>query len=163
MKRVLLAFVLTAVGLVLLLSYDVPTPPSIALPVPAGAGSGSDGGAGPSSSTPAGSTAPPSSGAPPADGQPTDSQPRTLVGSVIDTEQGPVQVQVTMRGPSISDVSVLQYPNGGGRDTEINSVALPQLVDQALAAQSADIQMVSGATYTSQGFIASLQSALDQA
>lgn len=152
MKRALFSVLVTVVGLVLLLNCETPAPPGLAVPV----------GASGASSAPPGTTppaaAPPASGAPPA-----DQAPRTLVGQTIDTQQGPVQVQITLTGTTISDVTVLQYPNGGGRDTEINSVALPQLVDQTLAAQSADIQMVSGATYTSKGFIASLQSALDQA
>lgn len=155
MKRALMAIVTTIVGLVLLLQYKTPAPPALAMPVtgsaPAGAGS-----------TPA-AAAPPATGAAPA-----PEQPRTLVGQTIDTQQGPVQVQATVTGTAatgttITDITVPQYPNGGGRDQAINSVALPNLVQQALAAQSANIDMVSGATYTSTGFIQSLQSALDQA
>ena len=56
-----------------------------------------------------------------------------------------------------------EYPNGNGRDQQINSYALPQLVSETLSAQSASIDMVSGATYTSQGYLQSLQSAIDQA
>jgi len=156
MKRALFAIVTTIVGLILLLQYKTPAPPALALPV--------------TGSSPAGAGSTPAAGAPPEAGGagPAPEAVRTLVGQTIDTEQGPVQVQVTITGTAatgtaISDVTVLQYPNGGGRDTEINSAALPQLVQQALAVQSADIQMVSGATYTSTGFIQSLQSALDQA
>lgn len=151
MKRALFAVVTTIVGLVLLLQYKTPAPPALALPV--------------SGSSPAGAgTTSPAAAAPPATGSgPAPEQARTLVGQTIDTAQGPVQVQVTLTGSAITDVTVLQYPNGGGRDTEINAAALPQLVQQTLAVQSADIQMVSGATYTSTGFIQSLQSALDQA
>ena len=64
---------------------------------------------------------------------------------------------------SITDVSVLQYPNGNGRDAEINSYALPTLVQETLDQQGANIDMVSGATVTSTGYVQSLQSALDQA
>ena len=64
---------------------------------------------------------------------------------------------------SITDVSVLQYPNGKGRDAEINSYALPTLIQETLDQQSAQIDMVSGATVTSTGYVQSLQSALDQA
>lgn len=158
MKRALFAVILTVVGLVLLLTYETPAPPAVALPAPVGAGSSTPAASPPPAAAPPSSGAPPSSAAPPA-----EQETRTLVGQTIDTEQGPVQVQITMTGTTISDVTVLQYPNDGGRDTEINSFALPQLIDQALAVQSADIQMVSGATYTSEGFIASMQSALDQA
>jgi uncharacterized protein with FMN-binding domain len=72
-------------------------------------------------------------------------------------------VQLSISGGSITDVSVLQYPNGNGRDQEINSYAIPQLNAEAVKANSASIDMVSGATYTSEGYISSLQSALDQA
>jgi uncharacterized protein with FMN-binding domain len=58
---------------------------------------------------------------------------------------------------------VLQYPNGNHRDQEINDYALPILIDETTKAQSAQIDMVSGATVTSDGYIRSLQSALDQA
>lgn len=156
MKRAFFALILTVVGLVMLLNYETPTA-SLALPPPPATGASSAAGTPPAAAPPESGT-PPASGAPPA-----EPATRTLVGQTIDTEQGPVQVQITLDGTTITDVTVLQYPNGGGRDTEINSFALPQLVSQALALQSADVQMVSGATYTSEGFIASMQSALDQA
>ena len=76
---------------------------------------------------------------------------------------GPVQVQLTVAAGKITDVSVVQYPNGNGRDQEINAYALPILVQETLDAQSAQIDMVSGATVTSDGYLQSLQSALDQA
>jgi uncharacterized protein with FMN-binding domain len=81
----------------------------------------------------------------------------------MDTPYGPVQVQITVSGGSITQVNVPQYPNGSGRDQEINSFALPQLISETTSAQSANINMVSGATFTSQGYIQSLQSAIDQA
>jgi uncharacterized protein with FMN-binding domain len=87
----------------------------------------------------------------------------TVTGSVADTRWGPVQVQITVAGGSITNVSVVQYPDGNGRDQEINAQALPVLIQETLKAQSADIDMVSGATYTSDGYLTSLQSALDQA
>jgi uncharacterized protein with FMN-binding domain len=60
-------------------------------------------------------------------------------------------------------VSVLQSPNGNPRDQEINAYALPILVQESLDAQSANIDMVSGATVTSDGYLQSLQGALDKA
>jgi uncharacterized protein with FMN-binding domain len=72
-------------------------------------------------------------------------------------------VQLTVRNGSITKVSILQYPNGNGRDVEIADYSLPVLIRETLASQSAHIDMVSGATYTSTGYIQSLQSALDQA
>ena len=87
----------------------------------------------------------------------------TYKGSVAQTRYGPVQVAVTVKSGTITQVSVLQYPNAGGMDQQINSYALPILVDQTVKAQSANVQMVSGATYTSDGYLTSLQSALDRA
>jgi uncharacterized protein with FMN-binding domain len=74
-----------------------------------------------------------------------------------------VQVQLTVAGGKITAVQVVQYPDSNGRDQEINAQALPILVKETLSAQSAKIDMVSGATYTSDGYLTSLQSALDQA
>ena len=68
-----------------------------------------------------------------------------------------------MTGGTISKVTVLQYPNGNGKDQEINGYALPILTQETVDAQSAQIDMVSGATVTSNGYLESLQSALDQA
>ena len=92
----------------------------------------------------------------------TASDARTVTGSVTQTEWGPVQVQISVSGGQITDVDVLQYPNDNPKDVQINNYALPVLVDETLAAQNADIQMVSGATVTSQGYITSLQAALDE-
>ena len=68
-----------------------------------------------------------------------------------------------MSGSTITHVSILQYPDGNGRDVEIANYALPQLIQDTLDSQGHDVSMVSGATYTSQGYLQSLQSALDQA
>ena len=88
----------------------------------------------------------------------------TVTGDVVQTQWGPVQVQITTDGSgTITDVEVIQYPSGNHEDEQINSYALPQLVQETLDAQSADIDMVSGATVTSEGYLQSLQSALDQA
>lgn len=86
----------------------------------------------------------------------------TVTGHTVATQWGPVQVQLNLEGGRITQVSVLQYPNGNGRDAEINSYALPILVQETIDAQSASIDMVSGATVTSVGYLQSLQSALDQ-
>lgn len=88
---------------------------------------------------------------------------KTVTGSVAQTEWGPVQVQITVSGSEITDVQVLQYPNENGKDQQINAYALPVLTDETLQAQSANIDMVSGATVTSNGYITSLQAALDEA
>ncbi len=88
---------------------------------------------------------------------------RKVTGSIVNTEYGPVQVGLTISGRKIVKASVLQYPNGNDTDTQINDQALPILTHETINAQSAKIDMVSGATYTSNGYIHSLQSALDQA
>jgi len=71
-------------------------------------------------------------------------------------------VQIKVTGSKITSVAVLQYPTANSRDIEINNRALPILISETLQAQSAQIDMVSGATVTSKGYIGSLQSALDQ-
>ncbi len=87
---------------------------------------------------------------------------RVVSGPTVPTQWGPVQVQVTVDGDTITDVTPLQYPTGNSTDAQINGYALPILVDATLQAQSANIDMVSGATVTSTGYIQSLQAALDQ-
>ncbi|MEU5714667.1 FMN-binding protein [Streptomyces sp. NPDC020403] len=87
----------------------------------------------------------------------------TFTGSPVDTEYGTVQVAATLVKGKITAVRILQAPDQNGRDREIASYALPRLTQEALGAQSAHIDAVSGASYTSQGYMQSLQSALDQA
>lgn len=115
-----------------------------------GAGSGGSGSAG-SGSAGSGTTTEPSPSS------------TTYTGSVADTRWGPVQVEITVSSSKITNVDVLQHPDGNHHDTEINSYALPILVKETLSAQSAKIDMVSGATVTSDGYVESLQSALDKA
>jgi uncharacterized protein with FMN-binding domain len=88
---------------------------------------------------------------------------RTINGQAIDTQYGPVQLQVTFVGSRIVRITPLQLPSGQSRDAEINNYAVPILTQEALQAQSARIDTVSGASYTSDGYAQSLQSALDQA
>ncbi|GAA3029280.1 FMN-binding protein [Streptomyces olivoverticillatus] len=87
----------------------------------------------------------------------------TFTGDVIDTRYGPVQVAATLRQGRLTAVDVLQAPSDRGRDQAIAAYAVPRLTQEALGAQSADIDAVSGASYTSEGYIRSLQSALDKA
>ena len=84
-------------------------------------------------------------------------------GSSAGTRYGPVQVRVTIRSHRLVAVTALAYPSSGGRDQEISSFALPRLEREAIVAQSAQIDTVSGATFTSDGYRRSLQSALDAA
>ncbi|GGS37629.1 FMN-binding protein [Streptomyces violaceus] len=77
-------------------------------------------------------------------------------GSTIDTEKGPVQVEVTFDGDKIASVRMLQQP-----DHPQTTAAVPQLIEETLQAQSADIDTVSGATITTDGYKESLQAAID--
>jgi uncharacterized protein with FMN-binding domain len=87
----------------------------------------------------------------------------TYTGSVADAFYGNVQVQVTISGGNITDVQFLQYPSDRSTSRFINSQATPLLTQEAIQAQSAQVDGVSGATATSEAFIQSLQSALQQA
>jgi uncharacterized protein with FMN-binding domain len=88
---------------------------------------------------------------------------RTITGAVETTMYGPMQVKVTLEGQKITSVSVVQETNDGQESQQIDSFSIPKLTAETLTAQSARIDTVSGATTTSQGYIGSLQSALDQA
>jgi uncharacterized protein with FMN-binding domain len=158
-RKIVVALMGTVSGLIMLFSYHtslsgpgtLAVPPSIGASTTTSAGSSSSSSGG--SSTSAGGSSTSSAG-----GSAT-----TLTGDTAQTRWGPVQVQVTVAGGKITDVTAVQYPNGNGRDQEINSYALPVLAKEALAAQSANIDHVSGATVTSDGYVQSLQSAIDQA
>jgi hypothetical protein len=93
----------------------------------------------------------------------TGSGTRTVTGAVAQTQWGPVQVQLAVDNGAITKVTVLQYPNGNSRDVELANYSLPTLIRETMQSQSAQIDMVSGATYTSTGYVQSLQSALDRA
>jgi len=87
----------------------------------------------------------------------------TYTGSVADAYYGNVQVSVTISGGQITAVKFLQYPNTHSTSVYINQQAMPYLQQEAIKAQSGNIQLISGATFTSQAFIQSLNSALSQA
>lgn len=87
----------------------------------------------------------------------------TVNGAPADTNYGPVQVQITIRTHRIVAAHAIQYPQDTSRDRSINDRAIPQLDQETLDTQSAQIDTVSGATYTSDGYRQSLQSALDAA
>jgi uncharacterized protein with FMN-binding domain len=113
--------------------------------------------------TTSGASTPPTSSSSNSSTAPPSSKITTYTGSVAQTRWGPVQVKITVQGGKITKVMVLQQPNGNPRDAEINSQALPILIDETVQAQSANIDMVSGATVTSDGYVRSLQAALDEA
>jgi len=89
-------------------------------------------------------------------------QAKTLTGKVAQTEYGPVQVRITVTNGKITKADAVQAPSGGLSDQK-TAMAIPKLNQEAVAASSATIDSVSGATYTSGGYKQSLQSALDQA
>ncbi|MFG2957041.1 FMN-binding protein [Streptomyces sp. NPDC048291] len=89
-------------------------------------------------------------------------QAKTVTGQVAQTQYGPVQVRITVSGGKITQAEAVQAPKGGTSDQK-TALSVPQLNKEAVAAQSANIDSVSGATYTSTGYKQSLQSALDQA
>lgn len=87
----------------------------------------------------------------------------TYTGQSVSTRFGDVQVQITVSGGSITDVTALHLTDSDGRSVQISNRAAPILRQEVLASQSADVSNVSGATYTSRAYLSSLQSALDQA
>jgi uncharacterized protein with FMN-binding domain len=161
MRRAILAIVTTAAGLVLLLSFKTHASSGLAsstIITPAGQTG--------SSSAAKSSTAPKASGSGSGSGSGSSAAStasKTVAGDVVQTIYGPIQVTITVKSGKITAVNVPTYPNGTGRDMEINSYALPQLVQETLSANSAQVDGVSGATYTSQGYVSSLQSAIDKA
>ncbi|MEU4557668.1 FMN-binding protein [Actinoplanes sp. NPDC023936] len=136
MRRITLWLLSTVAALVLLFSYRTSTGASITPEVVA---------VGTAPATSAGSGA------------------ETYTGDVVQTQQGDVQVSITVADGKITAVTVPVYPSGSSRHEEISARSIPVLVQETLDAQSADIDSVSGATFTSGGYKESLQSALDAA
>ena len=87
----------------------------------------------------------------------------TYTGPTVDVNWGYVQVQATIQNGKINDVQFVQFPSDRRTSPSINSIAVPELQQEAIQAQSANVDIISGATLTSEGFQMSLQSALDQA
>ena len=165
MKRITYWFLSTLSALVLLFGYHTSTSSSMAA---TSSPSAVVSGAGGTSKTSSGSSSSSSGTDGSGSGDDTSrssgsSKSSTVTGSVVDTQWGPVQVQITLSGNSITAVNVLQYPSGNPKDDEINAQALPILIDETKQSGSAQIDMVSGATVTSTGYVQSLQSALDKA
>ncbi|MEI7742729.1 MAG: FMN-binding protein [Chloroflexota bacterium] len=134
-KRGAFAIVLTAFALVVLLNFQTPSD------MAAVSGTGSR----------------------PGTGTTTSGGTRTVSGPTVNTRFGPVQVAVTVVSGRITDVSAVQLPSGDRRSASISSRVEPMLRSQVLSAQSARIDGVSGATYTSIAYARSLQAALDAA
>lgn len=90
-------------------------------------------------------------------------QDGTFTGTTVTTRYGDVQVSVTVTSGAITAVTALHLTDDDGRSVQISQRAAPVLEQEVLAAQSAQVDTVSGATYTSDAYLQSLQAALDQA
>ena len=161
MRRIVTAILSTITAVVLIFGYHTstnntaaaaspfvqqPSPPSSAPPSRSGKKSGS-------------SAPSPSPASKPSQATPST----TYTGGVADTQWGPVQVQITVRDHKITRARAVQYPQGASSDAQINGYALPVLDREVVQQQSAGIDTVSGATVTSDGYLQSLQSAIDAA
>ena len=152
MRRVILAVTGTIAGLVALLSFKSHDPT-----VPVAATSGTSGSSTSSSSS--------SSRTIPGEFQsvagPLTTGETAITGKVADTVYGPVQIQLIVKSHKIVKVAVLEQPTNTIHDIQIGEFAFPKLISETLTAQNAKIDAVSGASYTSAGYISSLQSAVD--
>ncbi len=163
MRRVLLAVTGTIAGLVALLSFKSHVP-SIPVAATAGGSGGSSSSPSPSSSSSSGGQTTTVPGEFP-QGSLAKNLPagETAVdGKAASTAYGPVQIQLIERNSKIVKVAVLVQPANTLHDIQIGAMAFPKLISETLSAQNGKIDAVSGATYTSAGYIQSLQSALDK-
>lgn len=171
MRKIVVAVTSTISGLVLLFSYHTSTNSQAAATTGGdeactGTGTTSSGaatpnaseasGAAPSASSPASASATPSTSS-------GSTSSGTYTGDTVQTRWGTVQVQITVKDGKITAANAVEYPNQNPKDQQINAYAIPQLNAEVVAAQSGQIDAVSGATVTSDGYITSLQSAIDQA
>jgi uncharacterized protein with FMN-binding domain len=160
MRRVIPTLLVTVVGLVLIASFHTSSAATRLTSPSSGAALSPS-----TSSPPAGASPPPSSAGSSNQSQSSgsSSQTRQYVGSTIENRYGPVQVRITVRGSTVSDIEALQMPGDREHSARLSTEAGPVLRSEALQAQSARIDVVSGATFTSESYAQSLQSALDQA
>ena len=147
MRRITLWLMSTIAAMVLLFSYRTST----------------DSGAAATSAAAAGTTTTSAASGSDAQTSGTTGGAATFRGSTAQTRWGPVQVSITVTNGKITSVAVPTYPTGNGKDKEINAYALPVLKQETVTAQNANIDTVSGATVTSDGYKESLQAALDAA
>ena len=162
MRRTAAVIAVTVVGMWLMLSFKSS---------PAPLASSTSSATAPTTSVPStptdGAGQPPAGPPPPGSGssatQPPSTATRTVDGDVVANRYGDVQVAVVLNGNRIIDVKALQMPSDRARSRDISSQAAPLLRDEVLQAQSAQIDTIGGATYTSNGYAQSLQSALDKA
>lgn len=166
MRRAVIVLGTTAAGLAALLSFKTHSlaaaDPASSTPA-ASAGTSQPAASGTGSSSPSPAARKKAGAAGPKAGATRPAATRTVTGTTTNTQYGPMQVQVTLAGTKITKVTVLQRTNDGAESDQIDANAIPKLTSETLAAQSAHIDAVSGASYTSSGYIQSLQNALDQA
>jgi uncharacterized protein with FMN-binding domain len=170
MKRVLLSTMATIAGLVALLSFkshghplaagtgglpQASLAPAAGQSAPATTGGTASSSAAPTPHSSASRTAAPTTSAAPAT--------QSYTGDAVQTQYGVVQVKVAVSGKRITNVGFVQLTAYDSRSQFINSQAAPILLQETLSAQSSNIDAVSGASYTSAGYVQSLQSALDRA
>jgi uncharacterized protein with FMN-binding domain len=154
LRRVIFAIVATAAALFFLLSFKTHSTPAVATGASPGTGTGK----------PDTSAGTPAARRRSSRGRTSASAAaRTVTGDEAQTMYGPVQVKITVAGGKVTAANAIEYPLNSSRDQQINSYAIPALNSEAVAASSARIDAVSGATYTSEGYVTSLQSALDKA
>ena len=150
MRRVILAVTGTIAGLVALLSFKAHVP---TVPVASTSGTGGS------------STSSSSSRTIPGEFQsavgPLTAGETTITGKVGNTVYGPVQIELVVKSHKIVKVAVLEQPTNTIHDIQIGEFAFPKLISETLTAQNAKVDAVSGASYTSAGYISSLQSAVD--
>lgn len=152
--RVASALFGTIFGLIALLSFKTHAPISSLASLPTASL--------PDSSSASSSSSAPSVGAP-SSAPPHPAATRTILGQAIQTRYGIVQIKLDVAGKTIKNASFVQLTAFDQHSADINNYAAPILLQETIQAQNANIDMVSGATYTSLGYQQSLQSALDQA
>ena len=158
-KRAMIASLLTTAALILLISFKTPATTTF--------GTGGNAPVVIPSTAPGATSQIGTTGQSGATTQPATGQKGTFTGqktgTAVQIPFGTVQVQVTFQNGKITDVQAVQMPSDQRHSAEISSAVAPMLHDEVLQAQSAQVNTISGATYTSMGYLQSLQSALDQA
>ncbi len=145
MRKVLLTFMTTVAAVVAMFGYRTSTPHPVSVATTTVAAPGGDDTGTDSRATAAAPTR------------------KVVTGPAVRTRWGPVQVAITVSGGTVTAADAVLVPSGNDRDEEINARAVPVLAAETVAAQSAQIDAVSGATVTSHGYVTSLQAALDAA
>jgi uncharacterized protein with FMN-binding domain len=163
-KRAVAASVLASMG-ILTVGWQIGT--TTAAPAISTSGGTASGTAGPSAAASSPTSAAPAAPAPaastPAAATGSGLKDGTFTGASADTPFGTVQVAITVSGGKISAVKALKLTDQGGRSVQISNYAAPILRQEVLASQSTNVNNVNGATYTTDGYLTSVQSALDQA